>query len=390
MLAIRVILNCMEMEKKLKIAIVSNNYTPYSGGVVSSINAFSDQMIASGHVVYIITLDFLGDKHNDPAHVIRVPSVAQFKHNKNHCAVPWIAWSGMQELLSGLDPDVVHVQHPFLLCQSALKAARKLSIPVVFTYHTMYERYTHYVPLPQPIVELAVTSKVLRFCKKVDHIIAPSSSIHDYLLRNRIKIPITVIPSPLQNFFLDNSHENKKLERKKFRLLLVSRFAAEKNIKFAIDVFSGLDQGKFVFDLVGYGPQEEDLKFYAHTTLGLKKSQLRFVIKPPRDELTKLYRQADLFIFPSTSDTQGLVLAESMAGGTPVVALDGAGQRDIIKSGENGFIVNSKHKMIKKIIHIANNKDMLKSLSYNAYQTSKNYTSEVLTGQLIELYKNLI
>jgi len=393
--------------KKLCVAIITNNYTPYSGGVVSSINAFANQLMAQGHTVWIVTLDFLGPRHDDPSHVIRIPSVAQFKHYKNHCAVPWRPRANMLELLRKLDPDVVHMQHPFLLCQSALKAARRLAIPVVFTYHTIYERYSHYVPFYQPLVEFAVITKVLRFCKKVDHIIAPSSAIKNYLVKNGVKTPIEVIPSPLQDRFLPARKTNWNKNRMgKFKLLLVSRLVKEKNIPFVLDIFFRLHLGlekevgknpkkpkaktgepeKFVLTIVGYGEQEKFLREYAYKKLKLSSDQIKFIIKPPQDVLLKLYREADLFLFPSTSDTQGLVLAEAMAGGTPVVAVDGPGQRDIVKNGVNGFIVDSQQQMVQIIKQIAADHDLLEALKDGALKTATRYSPAVLTKRLLQVY----
>jgi len=370
--------------KKLHIAIVTNNYTPYSGGVVSSINAFTNQLLAQGHSVTIVTLDFLGEQHADPAHVIRIPSLAQFKHYKNYCAVPWRPRANLLEILRKLNPDVVHLQHPFLLCQSALKAAQRLSIPAVFTYHTMYERYCHYVPFYQPFVEFAVTKKVLSFCKKVDQVIAPSSAIYDHLIRNGIKTPIEIIPSPLQKRFLPVSLTEKK--NKKFSLLLVSRLVSEKNVPFVLDVFKQLDQKKYHLTIVGYGAQECFLRQYAYRTLEFSAKQVKFIIRPPQKELAQLYQQADLFLFSSTSDTQGLVLAEAMAGGTPVLAVDGPGQRDIVRNGFNGFIVGSKQQMAQKIKQIAGDDNLLEHLKAGSLQTAQTYSPEVLTNRLLLVY----
>jgi len=397
------------MGKKLHIAIVTNNYTPYSGGVVSSINAFTEQLLAQGHRVTIITLDFLGQKHTDPDYVIRIPSLTQFTHYKNYCAVPWRPRANLLEILRKLSPDVVHMQHPFLLCQSALKAARRLSIPVVFTYHTMYERYCHYVPLYQPFVEFAVTKKVLRFCKKVDQIIAPSSAIYDHLIKNGVTTPVEVIPSPLQKNFiffegacptkldlsgeaLAKTEERRRdaaslAQNKKFNLLLVSRLVKEKNVPFVLDVLKQLDAKKYHLKIIGYGQQESFLRAYAYEELQLSRDQVQFIIKPPQEKLVQAYCEADLFLFPSTSDTQGLVLAEAMAGRTPVIAIDGPGQRDIVHNGFNGFIVGSKKEMVQKIKQIADDGNLLISLKNGALQTAQSYSPMALTSRLLQVYK---
>ena len=380
----------MKKEKKLRIAFVTNNYIPYSGGVVSSINAFAQQLMECGHEVLIIALDFLGDQHDDPPYVVRVPSLFCFTYYANPLCVPWRPDAQVLQILKKFNPDVVHAHHPFLLGQSALQAARELRVPIVFTYHTMYELYTHYVPLYQPLVKLAVKKKVARFCEDVDHIIAPSSAVRNLLTNQTIKTPVTIIPSPLRPEFFDSSQSSEDKKKSVFRLLLVSRLVKEKNVSFVLDVFCKLDPKRFALTIVGYGDEQEALREYAYKKLKLSDKQVDFVIKPPKSELIRLYREADLFLFPSTTDTQGIVLAEAMAGGTPVVAVDGPGQRDIVRNGENGFIVESAGQMIEKIKQIVNDDDLLVNLQRGALATAQQYRPEALTEQLMHLYESLI
>jgi len=99
------------------------------------------------------------------------------------------------------------------------------------------------------------------------------------------------------------------------------------------------------------------------------------------------YQQADLFLFSSTTDTQGLVLAEAMANGTPVIAIDGPGQRDVIQNGKNGFLVDTVENMAHKIEAIAKSAQMLALLQEGAFQTARNYRSAALTDELVGFYR---
>lgn len=374
----------------MRIALVTNNYTPYSGGVVSSINAYAQQLIARGHTLLIITLDFLGDAHHDAPYVKRVASITHFIYKKNPMAVPWRPDATVLSYLQEFQPDVVHVHHPFLLGQSALYAARTLGVPLVFTYHTLYEHYSHYIPFYQPWVKAIVIHKTMQFCGLVDHIIAPSNAVRDYLLGQGITTPITVLPSPVQpEFFCTDAHMPKQ-SHKPFRLLVVSRLVQEKNITAALDVVAQLAPGSFELTIVGYGEQEQALRDYAYTTLHLSDRQVRFVIRPPHQELIRLYQESDLFLFTSVTDTQGLVLAESMAGGTPVVALDGPGQRDIVQNGVNGFIEPSLETMISHIQALANDMHMYKKLRGGAYATAQKYRPETVAESLLAIYAQIM
>lgn len=160
--------------EKLRIAMVSNNYTPYSGGVVSSIDAQTADLQDDGHLVRIITLDFLGRGHSDPEHVRRILTPIKFTYRNNHYAIPWYMVTQLSTLLRRMQPDIVHIHHPFLLGAKGLEVARMLGIPSVFTYHTLYEEYAHYVPLPAAAAKVLIRHLVHKFCCGVDAVIAPS------------------------------------------------------------------------------------------------------------------------------------------------------------------------------------------------------------------------
>lgn len=410
----------------MRIAFVTNNYTPYSGGLTSSINAITDALRMQGHQVFIITLDFLDKKEAiaDPDYVIRVACPIKFMYKKNYMAIPWRPTHAITQLLKQYKPDIVHVHHPFLLGVSALHAARTLKIPCVFTYHTMYEQYAHYIPLPKFCTKPLIRSTVRRFCNAVDGIIVPSSAVRNYLLAQKITVPIKIIPSPLRTIFFTNitkiikpdrsspirarpdastllSSEHppalrslgegrvegylRALEDNQFDLLVVSRFVPEKNIPFVFDVFKQLPN-TFTLTLVGYGTDYEKTQKRAFDTLQLSPKRVHFIHKPDPDNLIKLYRNADLFIFPSQTDTQGLVLAEAMSQGLPVIALDGPGQRDIINNGINGFIIENADHAAATIINIANNAELHKKLSAGARATAQHYHTDSIIKQLLNFY----
>ena len=265
----------------MRIFFVTNNYTPYTGGVTSSITAITDGLRGRGHEVFIITLDFLGSAHNDPHYIIRIPCPIKFLYKKNHMAIPWRPTHAIFQLLKEYNPDIVHVHHPFLLGVSALRAARKIGIPCVFTYHTLYEQYAHYVPLPSLYSKPLIQSAVRHFCNKVDNIIAPSNTVKHSVQTQHITTPISVIPSPLRPLFFTNTNKSPRppLTNRPFQLIVVSRFVPEKNIPFVFGVFKHLP-ATMQLTLVGYGSDYEALKITAFNTLQLPRERVRFVHKP--------------------------------------------------------------------------------------------------------------
>lgn len=376
------------MLKPLKIVLITNNYTPYSSGIVSSIDATTTELMRNGHQPFIITLDFLGDSHDDPPHVKRIHCPIKFRYKKNPMAVPFRAKQQLLQLMRKLKPDIVHLHHPFLLGATGLACARQLGIPVVFTYHTMYEKYAHYVPFLKELAAPFIEKKVLQFCSAVDGIIVPSTGMQEWLQEKKIQVPMEVIPSGLRSQFLsclrDFSHE----AHDPFRLLYVGRFTQEKNIPALFKVFAQLARGNFSLTLAGFGSEYKAYEQYAFEKLKLDSRFVTFISHP--ENVVEQYANADLFLFPSLTDTQGIVLAESLSQGTPIVALDGHGQRDAIIEGVNGYIVQSEHAMINLIKCIAADSELHKSLSRGAQESANRYAPEVVTDQLVNFYRTIM
>ena len=375
----------------MRIIFVTNNWTPYSGGVVSSIRSATEQLRNVGHEVVIITLDFLSDYDNDPEYVIRVPCPIKFKYKEKHIAVPWRPHAYLLQFIQNYAPDVIHVHHPFLLGQCALKVAQKLGIPIVFTYHTVYEDFLQYLPGPTALLTPMVQKTVAHFCQSVDGIIVPSVVAKEYVQKNAQTVPATLLPSPLQNHFLHATPPVRKRQMSDpLRLLTVSRFTKEKNVPYILDVFALLaDDDRFSLTLVGYGAEFEATQRYAYQTLQLPESRVQFVHKPARQVLADYYKEADLFLYAAHTDVQPQVLAEAMAGGTPVIALNRPGPRALIQDGHNGFIVENADQMAQRVCQIAQNADLHVNLQKNAWQTAQQFRPEMVVAKLVDFYQEV-
>ena len=365
----------------MRIAFVTNNYTPYSGGVVSSIQATVAELQKQGHEVCVITLSFLPLHRDDPSWVHRIPSLVRFQYKQNHCAIPWRPGCHMQRYFEQFKPDVLHLNHPFLLGPIAVRWAKKNGINTVFTHHTFYEQYSHYIPLVGRLLKPFIQPYVIRFCRRVDQLIAPSSAVKQLLSTHGVS-QVAIIPSAILPIFSKQPFIKKDL-KEPYRLLYVGRFAKEKNISFLFELLKKLPE-EYELTLVGYGSETERLMRAAYEQHAFSKQRVRFIIKPPKNELKNLYSRAHFFTFPSQTDTQGLVLAESMACSTPVIAVDGPGQRDII-DGSNGLIVSDTDAMANALqsIHAAQYENMQR----DAYETAQRYRVEQLVKKLVALYQ---
>lgn len=375
--------------KKLKIIFVTNNYTPYSGGVVSSIKAFAEGLRDLGHKVYIVTLDFK-DSPYDEGDVIRLYCPLKFTYKNNPMAVPWYTTQALEQLFMQLKPDIVHSHHPFLLGSAAQIICKRLHIPLVFTHHTQYDQYLHYIPITKKLTRPVVNKLVASYCNNCDLVIAPSNTIKNYLSVYPINSSVTVLPSPLLPIFADNLPKFKLKKRsKKWTLLYVGRFTQEKNILFLLDLIKELGKG-FKLQLAGYGYFLTDLEHYAYRILNLAKVHVEFLQRPSKNTVAKLYQEADLFAFASVTETQGIVLIEAMAAGTPVIALNGPGQDAVIVNGENGYLVENLQQMKDVIERIFQDQSLFDQLQYGAWLTAKKYAINVLSKDLLVSYKKLL
>ncbi len=378
----------------MRIIMVSNNYTPYSGGVVSALDALIPALQAAGHEVTLITLSFLQDHSDDPSWVVRVPHIGQWMYKENHIAIPWGADSFVLDFIKKSAPAIIHAHHPFLLGSSALKVARELGLPLVFTYHTLYEQQVHYIPVPEWLGAPCIQKMVQSYCAQVDGIIAPSSTVQKYIQQLLLPNDVVceVIPSCLLSIFMKQKTftPKEKVAGDPFKLVTVGRFVLGKNMRQLLDLFARLDQKNFSFTLIGYGSEFEETKRYAYDHLGLSPSVVSFIHKPEKAIIAQHYRAADLFLFGSTKDTQGLVLAESMASGTPIVAFDGPGQRDSVRPGVNGFLVNSVEQMREKIMQIAHDPQLHETLQKGAFLMAQAYRPEVIVDRLSSFYQKLV
>jgi len=380
-----------QKKDSLTIFLISNNYKPYSGGVATALDSYAQELRAKGHKVIIITLDFLGDAQEKEENVVRIWSPIRFIYRNNHMAIPWRPTKALYDLAQLHEPDILHVFHPFLLGVSGLKVGIKLNLPVAFTYMTLYDQYAHYIPLPKCITQPIINYIVDDFCEKVDVLIAPSNSARDHIIKQGVQhktyiLPLSILPEYLKDTFTPKPAQKSE----PFMLLFVSRFTPEKNIFFLLDMFKKLDQTHYRFTLIGFGSQTEALEKYAYETLALSPDIITFIIQPPKEEICAWYDTADLFIFASKSDTQGLVLAEAMARGTPVVALEAPGVVDIVKQGINGFMVNSQAEMIEIIEKISHDKDLFESLQKEAWITGNHYSASECTTKLLTIYHDML
>ncbi|MCB1036875.1 MAG: glycosyltransferase, partial [Acidobacteria bacterium] len=176
----------------MRILTLTNTFTPHVGGVARSVAAFTAEHRRCGHEVLVVAPEFEGVPQDEEG-VVRIPAIQHF--NGSDFSFPVPVPVRLRHALDEFQPQVIHSNHPFLLGDTALRIGAERDLPVVFTHHTLYERYVHYVPGDSPRMQQAAIELAVGYCNLCDAVIAPSGSIAGLLVERGVEIPIEVIPT---------------------------------------------------------------------------------------------------------------------------------------------------------------------------------------------------
>lgn len=327
----------------MRVALFTNNYLPFCGGVTTSVETLRRGLHARGHEVWVFAPRFR-DAPADPLHVVRYPSIPAITYPQFPLAVPYSRRIATR--VHALAVDVFHAHHPFLLGPAARRLARRQARPLVFTYHTRYEKYAHYVPLRRGLVEAAAIRLSTTFAARADAVIAPSADVRDELRARGVRVPIAVVPTgiDLERFSPGDRQTARRLlglPPEPLLLLYVGRLDREKSVERILGAFERVagTVPHARLALVGQGAHAERLRRLAATLPG--GDGIRFLGVRPHEALPAYYRAADLFLFASETETQGLVLAEAAACGLPAVAVSAPGCDEVVRDGETGLLAKA-------------------------------------------------
>ena len=392
----------------MRIAMMTNNYKPFVGGVPISIERLADSLRDLGHSVYVFAPDYKSPVDDDE-YTFRFPTM---KHKiAGAIPIPNLIYGYVKNAISTLDIDLIHVHHPVMIGNVATRIGKEFHIPVVFTYHTRYEQYLHYLTpfgylqnkanqgnlLGESILDFAqrqVIQRYLnRFLEKCDMVFAPTESIQNYLKPFHIDTPISIAPTGLPPACFENHIEatairKKYLQKKQYLFCTVSRLAKEKNLSFLLRGVSAVKkQLGDVFNvlILGDGPEKENLIALSQT---LKIEENVFFIGEVSNHKISAYHQAcDLFLFSSKSETQGIVLLEAMAAYLPVFAIRATGVSDVVVNGENGVLSSdSITEWADNLISILKNPAVLIKMRSSARTTALLYDEKSIANQILESY----
>lgn len=390
----------LERRDKMRIGIFTDTYPPYINGVSTSIQMLEKALKKKGHQVFIVTVN---------------PSKMSYKYEKNNkvIRIPGIPTGIYDYRLTGIYPlrairkikkwnlDVIHSHTEFGIGTFARIIAKQLNIPLVHTYHTMYEDYVHYITkgyfdgTSKKIIEYLTKF----YCDKTTkELIVPTKKAYD-LFKEKYKVDknIHIVPTgiELEKFYKENINMQKltKLKdslgitNKDFIILYVGRLGQEKNVDFLID-----NQEYFVNKnknvkllIVGSGPDYDKYKEKTKK-LGLENNII-FTGKVPYNNIEYYYNMGNVFVTASTTETQGLTIIEAMATGMPTVCINDESFKNTVINELNGYLFDNKKEYRKYMDILIEDKNTLKKLGKQAKISTNQYSSKYYAERILDVYK---
>jgi 1,2-diacylglycerol 3-alpha-glucosyltransferase len=380
------------MERPLRIAVFSDSFLPILNGVSISIDALVTELRNRGHSVHIYTASSPFYKDSDP-NTFRFTAFDTPVAKQYPLAFP--PFYPMLRRFRRHTYDLIHSHTPFTVGFVGLRWAESHELPIVSTYHTLYDRYAHYIPfLPKRYVRFKIAKHTNFYYNNVDHVITPSDAAMKWLQRHSVTTDISVIPTGApRRRMMDRSEVRQSLgiPPEQRILLYVGRLAKEKNmgVLFEMAAIAMNQDPSLRLWLVGDGPYRGECAAMVRA-LGIG-DRVKFVGFVPRPDVDPYYEAADLFVFSSITETQGLVVQEAMAYGVPAVAVVGGGASAGIVEGENGFIVrNDPHSFAERVLTVMADDRLHARLGDGASQFVRLHGATEMTDKVLEVYRRVL
>ncbi|MHB8434035.1 MAG: glycosyltransferase [Candidatus Tyrphobacter sp.] len=305
---------------------------PVVNGVVASVEGLARGLRSRGHEVYCFAPRMPGGDEDSEV-FFRMPSLPLPTRTPYRLTVPLVGRRSVRSVIKRL--HLVHVHSPFVTGWMGLRYARRYGMPIVYTYHTQLEAYTHYVPFDPSATRFATETLTRTFGNSVDAVVVPTDAMRKRLRSLGVTTRIAVVPSGIDVAHFASGRRDEALRASLGAadgclLLFVGRLAKEKSLDVLLRGLAIARRDDVHLAIAGDGPAADELRELARE-LGLT-ARVRFMGEVQRERLPDLYASSDAFVFPSTSETQGLVLAEALAAGLPVIAADAPQNRDVLDS----------------------------------------------------------
>ena len=384
----------------MRIGIFTDTYPPFINGVSTSIKMLENALRKKGHKVYVVTVNPKDMKfiYEENGRIIRIPGIPTGIYDYRLTSPYSVR---VVKKIKKWNLDVIHTHTDFGIGTFARVIGKQFDIPVVHTYHTMYEDYVHYITKGY---FLESSKKLVEYftkfyCDKtIQELIVPTKKTYD-LFKEKYKYDrnVHIIPTGIEidRFYKEKINQN-KLEQIKERLginkndiisLFLGRIASEKDVEFLIK-----NQDKIIKKnknckllIVGDGP---DLEEYKKLTIKLGiEDNVIFTGKVPWEEVPLYYAISDIFVTASHTETQGLTVVEAMAASLPVVALDDESFRNTVIDGLTGYLFKNKKEYLNVMFKLITNKQQRESMGNQGRINSEVYSSKYFAERVLNVYK---
>ena len=381
----------------MRVTMFTNTYLPHVGGVANSVKQFTDGYRQRGHDVLVVAPTYEEDHpEGEGENVVRVPALKNIQESNFSLALP--TTPKLKRALDGFQPELIHSHHPYIIGDTALRFAASEELPLVFTYHTMYEHYTHYSPVAPEQLKEFIKELATGYANLCSCVIAPSESVAEILRERGVRTPIRVIPTGVEvERFEEGDGESVRAEYgipdSAPVIGYLGRLAEEKNLDFlsrALAAYLEGDDSAHVL-VVGGGEAMADIEdVFQRRDMS---ERLHMTGELTGQEVIDAYHAMDVFAFSSLTETQGMALAEALAAGCPVVALDAPGAREIVRTGKNGILVEEEDEgeFAEALSSVLQKLDREgRKFADRCRKSVENYRSERCVGRALDLYRELL
>ena len=384
----------------MRIGIFTETYTPYISGLVTSELMLKNALEKKGHTVYVVTANLTSSKYeyDEKERVLRIPGIPTGIYDSRLTSIYPI--KAINKIKSW-NLEVIHSQTEFAIGTFARLFAKQYNIPIVHTYHTMYEDYVHYITKghfdksSKKLVEYLTKF----YCDKtINELIVPTKKAYDlFKEKYNVKRNIHIVPTGIEveRFYKEKIDIKKIRELKKkynfskrdFIAIFVGRIAEEKNVPFLIEVTENIIKEKPNFKLliIGDGPDKENYENMVKER-NLEENII-FTGKVAWEAIPIYYQLGDVFVSASQSETQGLTIIEAMAASLPALCIDDESFRNTVIDDLNGYLFKDKKECKEIILKLMNDKKLLENIQIGARNSAEMHSSKYFAEKVLDVYK---
>lgn len=385
----------------MRIGLFTDTYPPFINGVSTSVLMLKQGLEKLGHEVYVVTVNDESFSYKEEDGILKIPSFPIGLMNFRQTGIyPIKAFN----IIKKWKLDIIHSHTEFSIGTFARLISKQLNIPLVHTYHTMYEEYIYYITKGyfNSASKKLVEYLTLFLCDKtIDELIVPTEKTKELFKdKYKVKREVYVIPSGIDTtrFYKENIDKNEIINLKKdlglkktdFIVLYVGRIAKEKSIDFLINNFNSvlnrIPRAKMI--IVGDGPDIKDLIDLTRKK-GLE-NKIIFTGKAPWTDVPKYYSLCDLFVTASKTETQGLTVMEAMGASKPVVAIRDESFELMITDKKDGLFFDDEKSYVDMIYEVYKNKKLRDEISFNARLTADKYSPYNYAKNVLKVYEKVI